>query len=102
MIADAYVAATTYDALQRAQRAGGRRHVERLVAQARAAGVRASGTLLDFGVPAGRIARFAKSRRADLVVMGTHGRTGLTRALLGSVAARVVAISPCPVLTVRR
>jgi len=56
--------------------------------------------LRDFGVPAEQIARVAKSRHADVIVMGTHGRTGLTRAFLGSVAARVVAIAGCPVLTV--
>jgi nucleotide-binding universal stress UspA family protein len=33
--------------------------------------------------------------------MGTHGRTGLTRALLGSVATRVISTAPCPVMTVR-
>ncbi|MBA3821953.1 MAG: universal stress protein [Deltaproteobacteria bacterium] len=38
---------------------------------------------------------------ADLIVMGTHGRRGVTRALLGSVAETVVRSAPCPVLTVR-
>ena len=38
---------------------------------------------------------------ADLIVMGTHGRRGITRALLGSVAEKVVRTAPCPVLTVR-
>lgn len=38
---------------------------------------------------------------ADLIVMGTHGRTGFSRLLLGSVAAQVISTSPCPVLTVR-
>jgi nucleotide-binding universal stress UspA family protein len=43
----------------------------------------------------------AKDSKADLIVMGTHGRKGLTRALLGSVAEKVVRTAPCPVLTVR-
>lgn len=43
----------------------------------------------------------AKEMRADLVVIGSHGRRGLSRALLGSVAERVVRTAPCPVLTVR-
>ena len=43
----------------------------------------------------------AKASRSDLVVIGTHGRTGFARFFLGSVASRVLAISPCPVLTVR-
>jgi len=42
----------------------------------------------------------AKEEKADLVVMGTHGRHGLARALLGSVAEKVVRTAPCPVLTV--
>jgi nucleotide-binding universal stress UspA family protein len=100
LIPDAYIAATTYDELQRGQRASSHKQLDRLVRRAKAAGVRASGILLDFGVPAERITRLARSRRADVIVMGTHGRTGLTRALLGSVAARVVATASCPVLTV--
>lgn len=43
----------------------------------------------------------AGETRADLVVMGTHGRSGLSRALLGSVTEKVVRTAPCPVLTVR-
>jgi len=43
----------------------------------------------------------AKSSKADLIVMGTHGHTGLTRMLLGSVAEHVVRRSTCPVLTAR-
>ena len=53
------------------------------------------------GMPADSIARLAKSRRADVIVIGTHGRTGFQRALMGSVAARVIALARCPVLTVR-
>ena len=41
------------------------------------------------------------ARRTDLVVMGTHGRSGLAKFFLGSVAGRVVSAAPCPVLTVR-
>jgi nucleotide-binding universal stress UspA family protein len=100
MIPDAYIAATTYDELLREQRAGAKTQLDRLVRRAKTAGVRASGILLDFGVPAERITRLAKSRHADVIVMGTHGRTGLTRALLGSIATRVVATATCPVLTV--
>jgi nucleotide-binding universal stress UspA family protein len=39
--------------------------------------------------------------RADLIVIGTHGRTGVSKVLLGSVAERIVRLAPCPVLTVR-
>lgn len=53
------------------------------------------------GPPADTIVRVAQERNADLIVMGTHGRTGLQHVLLGSVAERVVRLAPCPVLTVR-
>jgi len=43
----------------------------------------------------------AREKKADLIVMGTHGRHGFSRAMLGSVAAKVVRTAPCPVLTVR-
>ena len=47
------------------------------------------------------ILRIAGEARADLIVMGTHGRTGLGRLLMGSVAEQVVRRAPCPVLTVK-
>jgi nucleotide-binding universal stress UspA family protein len=53
------------------------------------------------GVPFEEIVKVAEEERADMIVMGTHGRTGLGRAFLGSVAERVVRLAPCPVLTVR-
>jgi nucleotide-binding universal stress UspA family protein len=53
------------------------------------------------GHPADTIVRLARERAADLIVMGTHGRTGLQHVLLGSVAEKVVRLAPCPVLTVR-
>jgi nucleotide-binding universal stress UspA family protein len=52
------------------------------------------------GKPAAEILRLAKETRADLIVMGTHGRTGLRRLLLGSVAEQVSRNAPCPVMTV--
>jgi nucleotide-binding universal stress UspA family protein len=53
------------------------------------------------GTPFYEIIRFAKETDIDLVVMGTHGHTGLTHVLLGSVTEKVVRKAPCPVLTVR-
>jgi len=49
-----------------------------------------------------QIVELATSERADLVVMGTHGRGGVSRVLLGSVADRVIRLAPCAVLTVRK
>ncbi len=54
------------------------------------------------GVPGLEIPRLANEEKADLIVMGTHGRTGLTRLLMGSVAEAVVRRAPCPVLTLRQ
>ena len=48
-----------------------------------------------------QIVRAARTLRADLIVMGTHGRTGLSKLFVGSVAARVVARAHCPVLVAR-
>jgi universal stress protein A len=53
------------------------------------------------GPPADTIVRIARERGADLIVMGTHGHTGLRHMLLGSVAEHVVRLAPCPVLTVK-
>ena len=47
------------------------------------------------------IVQYAKDNAIDLIVIGTHGRTGLPHVLLGSIAERVVQHAPCPVLTVR-
>jgi len=51
------------------------------------------------GEPASAIVQLAEDEKADLIVMATHGRTGLTRLLMGSVAEAVVRRAPCPVLT---
>ena len=57
--------------------------------------------LIRKGVPFLEIIRCAEQIKADLIVCGTHGRTGLKHALFGSVAEKVVRKAPCPVLSVR-
>jgi nucleotide-binding universal stress UspA family protein len=57
--------------------------------------------VVEVGVPYKAIAQKADEERADLIVISTHGRTGLEQVMLGSVTARVVARSGCPVLTIR-
>ncbi|MGH7315769.1 MAG: universal stress protein [Candidatus Rokuibacteriota bacterium] len=74
--------------------------LEDWVAKARAEGLSAR-SALRAGAPHEEIVALARDERADLVVIGTHGRGGVSRALLGSVADRVVRLAPCPVLTVR-
>jgi universal stress protein A len=75
--------------------------LERLSADIKKTGQRCR-TLVKRGVPSLVIAATAKKMGADLIVMGTHGRTGLAHMLIGSVAERVVRSAHCPVLTVRR
>jgi universal stress protein A len=53
------------------------------------------------GRPAVMIVEIAKARKADVIVMGTHGRSGFAHLMLGSVAERVVRIAQCPVLAIR-
>jgi universal stress protein A len=55
---------------------------------------------LEWGVPAVEILRYAKTHAIDMIAMATHGRSGLQRVLIGSVAENVVREAPCPVLTV--
>ncbi len=100
VVAEGYVAPAAYDRIEATQRTAARRELDRLVARARRAGLRADSRLLT-GVPHDAVVRAARRARADLLVIGTHGRTGLARLFLGSVAARIVTLAPCPVLTVR-
>ena len=58
-------------------------------------------TVTQLGSPFQAIIDYASDQQADLIVMGTHGHTGLQHMLLGSVAERVVRLSPCPVLVTR-
>lgn len=100
LMGDGYVSPKVYDDMVRASRTDAQQKLDRLIAAAKKAGARARGMLLE-GVAWEQLVRTAKARKADMIVMGTHGRTGLTRLFLGSVAERVVGSAPCPVLTVR-
>ena len=96
--ADGYVSPKVYDELAASSRAWANKQLAKRVARAKAAGARAKGRLME-GIAHEQIVRAA--RRSDLVVMGTHGRSGLAKFFLGSVASRVVSAAPCPVLTVK-
>jgi len=58
-------------------------------------------TAVRWGSPVESVVSYAIDHRIDLIVIATHGRTGLSHVLLGSVAERIVRESPCPVLTLR-
>ncbi len=79
----------------------GERTVERTVRQATDAGVESAEGVTVTGVAHEEIVAYITDHDIDLVVLGTHGRTGLDRLLLGSVTEKVVRVSPIPVLTVR-
>lgn len=57
--------------------------------------------VIGFGNAGHEVADYAKSTNADLIVLPSHGRTGIARLLIGSVAERVVRLAPCPVLVLR-
>lgn len=59
-------------------------------------------TFSRIGGPAQEIVRFASEQGMDLIIMGTHGRTGIKHLIMGSTAENVVRTADCPVLTVRR
>lgn len=75
--------------------------LEQTMERVRARLPRAKSLLLD-GRPWEKILAAIESTKADLVVVGTHGRKGLSHVVLGSVAEKVVRMSPIPVLVVRR
>jgi universal stress protein A len=94
------VAPGVYEAIDQGTRQHAQKRLAALVRQAKKRGVRAKALLVD-GVPAEQIARTARRGRVDLIVIGTHGRSGLSKVLLGSVAERVIRLATCPILTVR-
>jgi nucleotide-binding universal stress UspA family protein len=72
-----------------------------IVNRIRKAGVAEVHCRVGIGSPAHEIVDLAELGHFDLIVMGTHGRSGIAHALLGSVAERVVRRAKCPVMTVR-
>ena len=97
---DQYFGPETWQELEEKARTWATRQLATLATKAKAGGVPTT-TFLIQGAPAPAIARFAKKAHADLLIIGTHGRTGLAKLFLGSVANQIVATAPCPVMTVR-
>ncbi|MEO7034039.1 MAG: universal stress protein [Polyangiaceae bacterium] len=75
--------------------------LSRFEEQAKNAGIEVNTSCCERGDPATTIVEHATQGGYDLLVLGTHGRTGIAHAVLGSVAEKVVRSAPCPVLTVR-
>jgi nucleotide-binding universal stress UspA family protein len=73
---------------------------QKALARVLKAGLQGDSVIME-GTPFQTIIDTAKDKGADLIVMGTHGRTGLTHALMGSMAEKVVRLAPCPVLMTR-
>jgi nucleotide-binding universal stress UspA family protein len=100
MVGDGYVPPKLYEEILATSRSQAQGELRRLTAKARKAGVRVKSLLVE-GSPYEQITRAARLKRADMIVIGTHGRTGLAKFFLGSVAGRVVSLASVPVLTVR-
>jgi nucleotide-binding universal stress UspA family protein len=78
-----------------------RHRLDQLAANARTAGVEAETVLKEGAVVHAGILAIAEEIGAALIVVGTHGTTGLSKMVLGSVAARVITEAECPVVTIR-
>ena len=97
---EGYIPPNVYEDLEASAQRYAEKRLATLKDKAKTAGVRAS-TVIREGVADEQIVRAARAKKADVIVLGTHGRTGLAKLFLGSVASRVVTAAPCPVLTVR-
>lgn len=94
------LAPALYEQWDAGLRAAAEQRLRPLVEGARREGVDARALVLS-GPPSEAIAQAAQDNRADVLVLGTHGRKGMSRFFLGSVASRVISMASCPVMTVR-
>jgi len=88
------------EAVRKREAAAGAKMAE-FAERARASGIQLTETMLRHGSPEEEIVRAAAEGGYDMIVMGTHGREGVPRFFIGSVAEHVVRRAECPVLTVR-
>ena len=98
--AEASIPPHVYEELLRSMRREAEEGFDRLLGSVSASGLKIR-IRLEEGAPAQRILEVVTEEAADLLIVGTHGRTGLQAAILGSVADRLVRQATCPVLTVR-
>jgi nucleotide-binding universal stress UspA family protein len=92
--------ADLYMKIEEATKQDAQRSMEKLMRKLQQAKVKAKSLLLK-GLAYEQIVKTAKSRKANMIVIGTHGRTGLSKLFMGSVAGRVASLASCPVVTVR-
>ncbi len=100
IVLDQVVRVTQREDVERELKQDGQRYVNYILGLAEKEGVRAS-SFIARGRPFEQIVHIAKSLEIDLIVMGTYGRRGAERILIGSVAERVIEYSACPVLVVK-
>jgi nucleotide-binding universal stress UspA family protein len=93
-------AADLYLKMQEAAKQNAERSMQKLMRKLAPARVKAKSFLLQ-GTPHDQIIKAAKKHRANMIVIGTHGRTGLSKLFMGSVAGKVISRATCPVVTVR-
>jgi nucleotide-binding universal stress UspA family protein len=97
---DPYLSASQYESVEAALTQEAKATLESAAEKLRGDGITAETVLLK-GAPADAILTFATENQTDLIVMSTHGRTGLARLVFGSVAESVLHRATCPVLLVR-
>jgi len=95
-----YVPHVSMDALYKDIQEGAKKELDNFGVK-ELAGIKNIERVVETGVPYQEIMNFATKNKVDLIIIGTHGRTGIDRILFGSTAAQVVRNAPCPVLTVR-
>jgi nucleotide-binding universal stress UspA family protein len=94
------VSPAVIDETLEAMETNAQQQAQKALARVLNAGLQGDSVIVE-GAPFQMIIDTAKEKAVDLIVMGTHGRTGLTHVLMGSVAERVVRMAPCPVLVTR-
>jgi nucleotide-binding universal stress UspA family protein len=100
VVLDQMAKITEREPAERELREDGKGYIKYVLSLADKAGVKAS-SIMEEGRPFERILRTAKDSNSDLIVMGTYGRRGTDRILIGSVAERIIEYASCPVLVVK-
>jgi nucleotide-binding universal stress UspA family protein len=95
-----YVPHVSMDAIYKDIQEGARKELDNFAVK-ELGGLKNIERIVQTGVPYQEIMNCAVKNKVDMIIIGTHGRTGIDRILFGSTAAQVVRNAPCPVLTVR-